>query len=996
MPSPPPRPSPTSSTPPSEAGSETSTLSDSFEELTTDGPSGARPTPSTGSAAATASGPATTAKINGLGLEAGIVTSSASNVVLSHGTELESGSGLGSGLETGTTTTQSPTWSSSSSLSSAGIASGSSSAPPTVAGSATTTTTSVPAVNVDATPQVAMNNAQGGVGSSPPYTTRKQQPARTLGTNQSNSAFSSLDASSSSPSGLTIPTPSGKPIASTSTATTVPTLNPASSLSAPPLLPSPQAAPAPPILTSSTPPPYPALHLLPLNETFVPKQISLYPPGQRIKIGRQTNAKTIPNGTNGYFDSKVLSRMHAEVWAEDGKVLIKDVKSSNGTFIDGQRLSPEAAESDVFELRTGVTVEFGIDIVSDDGKSIVHHKVSAKVLVVMNAEDAQASSREFNNWYRYIEQQPAQRRGMRQIGTGSLGGNSFMGGGGSAQHQNALNIDHFLGKLQTELAKSRETGSHLNEVSTTLNDVQDTLGGGVANAPLPPPGTSAALFSRGITNGQVNAQQQALAHQQHAQSITQLQNQLQETQLSLAGHVGKMKDLEGLLAEHEAMKREVGSLRRQMETDVGAVHLARSGSEGDTLPPSASERGGRESPIAAMLEAQDRADRERDQVHDDDEDDDDGDDDARSVVSVDTVIGGVSGRLNGRATSKRSQGDARREVELQEQNARLNARLDQLASELDEAIKLGQSLRSQQEQAATTIRKLEQLISGLEKKVERQTEAAINSSRAVPTGVAGVDEKKLGDRLESRWMGWKEMFEKSWEREKRDWQVEHDKLKVAVQEWEERRRASSSDEEEDAASVGRTADGSAAVAGAAAAGVAGTIAKIKSKKKAKRRRTNVAMPSSSSGADDVIRSKGLATSATSNLPPLSSLAKSSLSGSSGPNRLTTLAKSSHIDDVASDSDSTIGSRGTMHDATGEATIKRGQRSGVSEWVGGEKGGVEGATGRSATTPYGGGRRFGDQEGSGGVIIIQQKHVTSAVVVVVGVLTAMAVSLKLKE
>jgi hypothetical protein len=67
---------------------------------------------------------------------------------------------------------------------------------------------------------------------------------------------------------------------------------------------------------------YPALHLHPLNDTFIPKQISLYPPGpnNRIKIGRQTNAKTVPAPNNGYFDSKVLSRMHAEVWAEGSKV----------------------------------------------------------------------------------------------------------------------------------------------------------------------------------------------------------------------------------------------------------------------------------------------------------------------------------------------------------------------------------------------------------------------------------------------------------------------------------------------------------------------------------------------------------------------------------------------------------------------------------------------------------------------------------------------------
>lgn len=74
--------------------------------------------------------------------------------------------------------------------------------------------------------------------------------------------------------------------------------------------------------TSMSPQVYPALHLHPLNDTFIPKQISLFPPGphNRIKIGRQTNAKTAPAPNNGYFDSKVLSRMHAEVWAEGNKV----------------------------------------------------------------------------------------------------------------------------------------------------------------------------------------------------------------------------------------------------------------------------------------------------------------------------------------------------------------------------------------------------------------------------------------------------------------------------------------------------------------------------------------------------------------------------------------------------------------------------------------------------------------------------------------------------
>jgi hypothetical protein len=81
--------------------------------------------------------------------------------------------------------------------------------------------------------------------------------------------------------------------------------------------------PAPTAYSSSQPshlnPLYPALYLYPLNDSFVPKHITLHN-SQRVKIGRQTNAKTVPAERNGYFDSKVLSRQHAEVWEEGGKV----------------------------------------------------------------------------------------------------------------------------------------------------------------------------------------------------------------------------------------------------------------------------------------------------------------------------------------------------------------------------------------------------------------------------------------------------------------------------------------------------------------------------------------------------------------------------------------------------------------------------------------------------------------------------------------------------
>ncbi|OAG10407.1 uncharacterized protein CC84DRAFT_1184445 [Paraphaeosphaeria sporulosa] len=122
------------------------------------------------------------------------------------------------------------------------------------------------------------------------------------------------------------------------------------------------------------------LHLIPMNGTFERKTITVPFFPDVLRIGRQTNNKTIPTPHNGYFDSKVLSRQHAEIWADrNGKIWIRDVKSSNGTFVNGQRLSQENRDSDPHELREQDMLELGIDIVSEDQKTIVHHKVAARV-----------------------------------------------------------------------------------------------------------------------------------------------------------------------------------------------------------------------------------------------------------------------------------------------------------------------------------------------------------------------------------------------------------------------------------------------------------------------------------------------------------------------------------------------------------------------------------------------------------------------------------------
>jgi len=122
----------------------------------------------------------------------------------------------------------------------------------------------------------------------------------------------------------------------------------------------------------------PVLRLLSLNDTFEPKAIPVPFSPDTLRIGRQTNDKTVPTPTNGFFDSKVLSRQHAEIWADrQGKMWIRDIKSSNGTFVNGTRLSEENRESDPHELQTSDHLELGIDIVGED-QVIIHHKVAAK------------------------------------------------------------------------------------------------------------------------------------------------------------------------------------------------------------------------------------------------------------------------------------------------------------------------------------------------------------------------------------------------------------------------------------------------------------------------------------------------------------------------------------------------------------------------------------------------------------------------------------------
>ncbi|KAI5961197.1 uncharacterized protein KGF55_004122 [Candida pseudojiufengensis] len=112
--------------------------------------------------------------------------------------------------------------------------------------------------------------------------------------------------------------------------------------------------------------------LLPLNDTFVKKHlpVSIFP--ETTKLGRPTGTKHKPDFTNGYFDSRVLSRNHAQIYVDsnNGKLMLQDLGSSNGTYLNDTRLSNEPTE-----VKIGDVVCLGFNVQAES----THKQISLKI-----------------------------------------------------------------------------------------------------------------------------------------------------------------------------------------------------------------------------------------------------------------------------------------------------------------------------------------------------------------------------------------------------------------------------------------------------------------------------------------------------------------------------------------------------------------------------------------------------------------------------------------
>ncbi|KAI7900230.1 SMAD/FHA domain-containing protein, partial [Cokeromyces recurvatus] len=82
-------------------------------------------------------------------------------------------------------------------------------------------------------------------------------------------------------------------------------------------------------------------------------------PNVIYRIGRFSDRNVLSDRLS--FKSKVVSRNHAELWTEQGKVYIRDIGSSSGTFLNRIRLSPPSHASAPHELRDGDTLQLGVD-----------------------------------------------------------------------------------------------------------------------------------------------------------------------------------------------------------------------------------------------------------------------------------------------------------------------------------------------------------------------------------------------------------------------------------------------------------------------------------------------------------------------------------------------------------------------------------------------------------------------------------------------------------
>lgn len=254
-------------------------------------------------------------------------------------------------------------------------------------------------------------------------------------------------------------------------------------------------------------------------------------------------------------------------------------------------------------------------------------------------------------------------------------------------------------------------------------------------------------------------------------TIAALQAQLSSTQSILVSHKDRIRALETLLNEQEAIKDEVLGIRQQLEESKreyeGLLRESREYVDGRVH----GERKGELAPEQVKASSPSDTDSTgieyegdiTDGIMDDFEDARSSSSDQRAKApAADTATAHL------------------RQEELVAQNTELALRLDALSSELEHALELSRSLQSQHAEATSTVKVLEERVQSLEKDMARRVTEASEAGKAA----------------EDKWEAWKSRFEQDWRKEKEGWDLERERLRGVVREWEEASRRAQEEEEE--------------------------------------------------------------------------------------------------------------------------------------------------------------------------------------------------------
>lgn len=114
----------------------------------------------------------------------------------------------------------------------------------------------------------------------------------------------------------------------------------------PPMAPTPAPAPVEQIILTHSDP-------APIVATSAPMTPALSGPAGRFEIAEGATLITREQGAGMYLDSTTVSRRHAELRREGSAMTLQDLGSTNGTYVNGERITAETP------LKNGDRVQFG-------------------------------------------------------------------------------------------------------------------------------------------------------------------------------------------------------------------------------------------------------------------------------------------------------------------------------------------------------------------------------------------------------------------------------------------------------------------------------------------------------------------------------------------------------------------------------------------------------------------------------------------------------------